>query len=168
MELISRMMDGSIPEGPRGPERGGWFGFRLNQDHKVQYLEEVPLLEGCSRKQLKSIARITEVREVAAETELTRAGQHGDEFFMLVDGKARVEVSPRKRVHLKPGDFFGEISLLDGGPRSATVVTETPARLLVIARRDFARLLAEAPELNRAVMSVLCRRLRAAEQALNA
>lgn len=167
MELVSRMMDGSIPGGPERPERG-WFGFRLNQDHKIDHLAEVPLLSGCSRKQLKAIARITEVREVPAGTELTRAGDPGDEFFVLVDGKARVEVSPRKRVHLKPGDFFGEISLLDGGPRSATVVTETPARLMVITRRDFARLLTEAPDLNRAVMAVLCKRLRQAEQALNA
>jgi CRP-like cAMP-binding protein len=168
MELVSRMMDGSIPEGPHRPERGGWFGFRLNQDHKIEHLAEVPLLAGVTRKQLKAIARITEVREVEAGTELTRAGDPGDEFFVLVDGKARVEVSARKRVSLKPGDFFGEISLLDGGPRSATVVTETPARLMVITRRDFARLLAEAPDLNRAVMAVLCRRLRQAEQALNA
>jgi CRP-like cAMP-binding protein len=165
MELVSRMMDGSIPQGP--PERG-WFSFRLNQDHKIGHLQNVPLLEGCSRKQLKSIARIAEVREVPAGTELTRSGEPGDEFFLLVDGKARVDVTPRRRVHLKPGDFFGEISLLDGGPRSATVVTETPARLLVITRRDFARLLADAPDLARAVMAVLCRRLRQAEQALNA
>jgi CRP-like cAMP-binding protein len=168
MELVSRMMDGSIPEGPGGPERGTWFGPRLSQDHKIEFLEEVPLLEGCSRRQLKAIARITEVREVPANTVLTRAGESGDEFFLLVDGKARVEVSVRKRVTLKPGDFFGEMSLLDGGPRSATVVTETAARLLVITRRDFAHLLAEAPELNRAVLAVLCRRVRQAEQALNA
>ena len=165
MELVSRMMDGSIPQGP--PERG-WFSFRLNQDVKIGHLQNVPLLEGCSRKQLKSIARIAEVREVPAGTELTRAGDAGDEFFLLVDGKARVDITARRRGHLKPGDFFGEISLLDGGPRSATVVTETPARLLVITRRDFARLLADAPDLSRAVMAVLCRRLRHAEQALNA
>jgi len=168
MELVSRMMDGSIPGGPEHPERGGWFGFRLNQDHKIEHLAELPLLAGVTRKQLKAIAKITEVREVPAGTELTRVGEPGDEFFVLVDGKARVEVSARKRVSLKPGDFFGEISLLDGGPRSATVVTETPARLMVITRRDFARLLAEAPDLNRAVMAVLCKRLRQAEQALSA
>jgi CRP-like cAMP-binding protein len=168
MELVSRMMDGTIPEGPKEPERGRWVGFRLNQDHKVEHLQKVPLLAGCSRKQLKAIARIAVVREVPAGTELTRAGEPGDEFFLLVDGKVRVEVSSRLRVSLKPGDFFGEISLLDGGPRSATVLTETPARLLVISRRDFSRLLSEAPELNRAVLAVLCQRLRNAEQALNA
>jgi CRP-like cAMP-binding protein len=167
MELVSRMMDGSIPE-PHRPERGGWFGWRINQDHKVEHLGEVPLLSGCTRRQLKAIARITEVREVAAGTALTQAGEPGNEFFILVDGKARVELSSRRRAALKPGDFFGEISLLDGGPRSATVVAETPARLMVISRRDFARLLAEAPDLNRAVMAVLCKRLRQAEQALNA
>jgi CRP-like cAMP-binding protein len=96
---------------------------------------------------------------------LTRAGEPGEEFFLLVDGKARVDISPRRRVTLSPGDFFGEMSLLDGGPRSATVTAETAARLLVIRRRDFARLLREVPEITRAILAVLCRRLRQAEQA---
>jgi CRP/FNR family cyclic AMP-dependent transcriptional regulator len=167
MELISRMMDGSIPPDPERPGRG-WFGFRVNQDARIDRLQSVPLLEGASRRQLKAIARITEIREVPAGTVITRAGQPGDEFFLLLDGKARVEVSPRKRATLRPGDFFGEMSLLDGGPRSATVVAETAVRLLVIARRDFSKLLTEAPDLTRAIMAVLCRRVRQAEQALNA
>ncbi|HXG17357.1 MAG TPA: cyclic nucleotide-binding domain-containing protein [Calidithermus sp.] len=165
MELVGRMMDGSIPEPRPGGPRGGFFGFRVRQDEKIARLAEVPLLEGCTRGQLKAVARIAEIREVPAGTVLTRAGERGEEFFLLMDGKARVEISPRKRVTLAPGDFFGEMSLLDGEPRSATVTTETAARLLVIRRRDFARLLREVPELTRAILAVLCRRLRQAEQA---
>jgi CRP-like cAMP-binding protein len=170
MELIGRMLDGSIPEPAKGggPERGRFFGFRIKQDDRIARLAEVPLLEGCTRNQLKAVARIAEVREAAAGTVLTRKDQPGDEFFLIVDGRARVEVSARKRSALAPGAFFGEMSLLDGGPRSATVVAETAVRLLVIHRRDFARLMNEVPELNRSILAVLSRRVRQAEQALNA
>ncbi len=169
MELVGRMLDGSIPEPPKaGLSRGGLFGFRVRQDEKMERLAGVPLLEGCTRRQLKAVARIADVREAPAGTVLTRAGEPGEEFFLLLDGKVRVEVSARKRVTLGPGAFFGEMSLLDGGPRSATVVAETAVRLLVVRRRDFTRLLAEVPELTRAILGVLSRRLRQAENAPNA
>ena len=73
---------------------------------------------------------------------------------------------PRKRARLTPGGYFGEMSLLDGGARSATVVAETPMRLLVIKRRDFSTLLREAPELTQSILATLSRRVRQAEQAL--
>jgi len=170
MELIGRMLDGSIPDPTKGGpnERGRFFGFRIKQDEKVVRLAEVPLLEGLTRNQLKAVARITEVREAPAATMLTRKDEPGDEFFLILDGRVRVDVSPRKRATLEPYAFFGEMSLLDGGPRSATVTAETAVRLLVIRRRDFARLLGELPELSRSVMAVLSRRVRDAEQALNA
>ncbi len=169
MELVGRMLDGSIPEPPKaGPPRGGLIGLRVRQDEKMERLAGVPLLEGCTRRQLKAVARIADVREAPAGTVLTRAGEPGEEFFLLLDGKVRVEVSARKRVTLGPGAFFGEMSLLDGGPRSATVVAETAVRLLVVRRRDFTRLLAEVPELTRAILGVLSRRLRQAENAPNA
>ncbi|HEU5321179.1 MAG TPA: cyclic nucleotide-binding domain-containing protein, partial [Methylomirabilota bacterium] len=136
MELVSRILDGSIPLGVKGGG-GGFFRRRVSQDDKIDRLEQVPLLAECSRKQLRAVARITEVREVAAQATLARVGEPGDHFFLIVDGRATVEVSPRKRVRLGPGEYFGEMSLLDGGPRSATVVAETPMRLLVIRRRDF-------------------------------
>src|SRR2546425_4870237 len=89
-------------------------------------------------------------------------------FRSIIDGKARVEVSARKRVRLRPGDFFGEMSMLDGGPRSATVVAEAALRLLVIKRRDFSLLLSKASDLTRSLLTVLSQRVRQAEQALNA
>jgi CRP-like cAMP-binding protein len=167
MELVGRMMDGSIPMTPGGPKRG-FFGFRVSQDDKIEQLEKVPLLAECSRRQLRAVARISEVREVQQGAVITKAGAPGDEFFLIIDGRARVEVSARKRAKLGPGDFFGEMSLLDGEPRSATIVAETAMRLLVIPRREFSRLLAEVPDLMRSLLAVLSRRLRQAEQALNA
>ncbi|HXH82522.1 MAG TPA: cyclic nucleotide-binding domain-containing protein [Candidatus Tectomicrobia bacterium] len=166
MELISRILDGSIgyDTGPRG---GGFFGGRVSRDDRVARLEEVALFDGCSRRQLRAIAKISEVVEVPAGTVLARAGQPGDEFYLILDGSARVEVSARKRARLSPGSYFGEMSLLDGGPRSATVVAETPLRLLVIKRRDFSTLLREAPELTQNLLTTLSRRVRQAEQALS-
>ena len=167
MEFISRILDGSISYTPRGEPRGrSFFGGRVSQDDKIDRLEEVGLLAECSRRQLRAIARISEVIEVPEDTVLARTGAPGDEFFLILDGSARVEVSPRKRSRLKPGEYFGEMSLLDGGPRSASVIAETPLRLLVIKRRDFHTLLREAPELTQSLLATLSRRLRHAEASL--
>jgi CRP-like cAMP-binding protein len=167
MELISRILDGSIPESLRAVTPGArFFGGRVTQDDKISRLEAVPLLEECTRRQLKAVARITDVIEVPAGTALARQGQPGNEFYLIVDGSAKVEVSSRKRSRLAPGAYFGEMSLLDGGERSATVVAETPMRLLVIKRRDFSTLLREAPELTQNILATLSRRVRQAEQAL--
>jgi len=164
MELVTRILDGSISYSPRGEPRGrSFFGGRISQDDKIDRLEEVGLLAGCSRRQLRAIARISEVIEVPAATLLARSGASGEEFFLLLDGSARVEVSPRKRSRLEPGQYFGEMSLLDGGPRSASVIAETPLRLLVIKRRDFTTLLKEAPELTQSLLATLSQRLRQAE-----
>src|SRR5216683_6279745 len=100
----------------------------------------------------------------AADTVITRAGEPGDEFFLIVDGTARVDVSAEKHVPLHPGEFFGEMSLLDGGPRSATVVAATPVRLLVISRRHFSVLLKEVPGLTQTLLTTLSRRVRPAEE----
>jgi len=167
MEFISRILDGSISYTPRGEPRGrSFFGGRVSQDDRIDRLEEVGLLAGCSRRQLRAIARISEVIEVPEDTVLARSGAPGEEFFLILDGSARVEVSPRKRSRLKPGEYFGEMSLLDGGPRSASVIAETPLRLLVIKRRDFNTLLREAPELTESLLATLSRRLRHAEASL--
>jgi CRP-like cAMP-binding protein len=169
MELIGRMLDGSIPYDPKGAEpKPGPFGLQLRQDDKIEHLQRVPLLSGCTQRQLRSIARIAEVQEVPAGTVLTRVGEPGQAFFLIVDGKVQVEVSARKRVRLGPGKFFGEMSMLDGGPRSATVVAETALRLLVIKRSDFSLLLSKASDLTRSLLTVLSQRVRQAEQAPHA
>ena len=168
MELVSRMLEGSIAYNDRGEPLGrSYFGGRISQDDRIERLEEVNLLEGCSRRQLRAIAKISEVIEVPAGTVLARLGHPGEEFFVILDGTARVDVSARKRSRLGPGQYFGEMSLLDGGPRSATVVAETPLRLLVIKRRDFTTLLNEAPELTQSILETLSRRLRLAEATVN-
>ena len=163
MELIGRMLDGSISyENQPGlePSSSG-----LRQDDKIDRLEEVPLFQGCSRRQLRHIARIAETFDAPPGMPLARVGEAGNQFFLILDGNARVDVSPEKHVSLRPGDFFGEMSLLDGEPRSATVVAETPMRVLVISRRNFSTLLGEVPGLIQNILVVLCKRVREAEAA---
>lgn len=163
MELISRMMDGSIPYDPEGRLEPVLSGPGAKQEDKIERLKEVALFEACSQRQLRSVARIARVFDVATGTLLTRAGEPGDEFFLIIDGTARAEVSAQKHVLLHPGEFFGEMSLLDGGPRSATVVADTPLRLLVISRRHFAVLLKDVPGLTETLLVTLSRRVRQAE-----
>jgi CRP/FNR family transcriptional regulator, cyclic AMP receptor protein len=163
VELISRMMDGSIPYDPEGRLEPVSSGPGAKQDDKIERLKEVSMFQECSLRQLRSVAKIARVFDVAAETVLTRAGEPGDEFFLIIDGTARVEVSADKQVPLRPGAFFGEMSLLDGGPRSATVVAATPLRLLVISRRHFSALLKDVPGLTDTLLVTLSRRVREAE-----
>lgn len=122
MELIRRMLDGSIPYDPEGRLELVSSGLGANQGDKIERLKDVPMFEACSQRQLRSVARIARVFDVAAGTLPTRAGEAGDEGFLIIDGTARAEVSADKHVPLHPGEFFGEMSLLDGGPRSATIV----------------------------------------------
>ena len=164
MELISRILDGSISYDPGGRLEPVSAGRGAKQDDKIERLKEVPLFEACSQRQLRRVAKIARVFDVAAGTVLTRAGEPGDEFFLLLDGTARVVVSAEKHVPVHPGEFFGEMSLLDGGPRSATVVADTPIRLLVITRRHFSELLKDVPGLTPTLLVTLSKRVRQAAQ----
>lgn len=137
----------------------------FNRDKKIEHLEDVPIFQTCTRRQLLAVARISDVIEVPAGKTLAQEGELGNEFYLILQGGARVEASGGKRVRrLGPGDFFGEMSLIDGKPRSATVVAETPMQLLVIHRRTFWRLLTEVPHLNYRIMVTLSERVREAEQ----
>ena len=164
MELIGRILDGSIPQDLRDAlRRAQPSGSRVSNDEKMRHLEDVPLLAECTQKQLRAISDISRVVEVPAGTSLTRAGQPGDEFFVILDGSAAVEKPGKKRVFLRPGDFFGEMSLLDGGPRSVTVRAATSLRVLVIDRKNFQGVLREVPDLTEKLLVTLSRRVRALE-----
>jgi CRP-like cAMP-binding protein len=152
MGLIERMFD----------------SFRVGRDEKITHLERIPLFEDCSQRQLRAVADISTVVEVPERTVLTRAGEPGDEFFVIIDGTALVTLSPQKRHRMRPGEFFGEMSLLDGGPRSATVKAETDLRLLVIGRTHFWRLLREVPGLTERILVTLSRRVRQQQQSITA
>ena len=167
MEFIGRVLDGSFGWDLRDLLRQGEEGGRLPQDEKVRHLQKVDIFADCTKKQLKAVAAISRVLEVPAGTMLTRVGEPGEEFFFILDGSAMVDVTRRKRLKMGPGEFFGEMSLLDGEPRSATVRAETDMRLLVILRRNFQALLTEVPEITRTILVVLSRRLRELERTIS-
>jgi CRP/FNR family cyclic AMP-dependent transcriptional regulator len=164
VELVSRMMDGSISYDPKARLEPVSSGATVKEGDKIERLKEVRMFEECSQRQLRSIARIARVFDAPAGTMLTRANEPGDEFFLIFDGTASVDVATEKRGPLRPGAFFGEMSLLDGGPRSATIVAETPVRLLVISRRNFSVLLKDVPGLTQSLLMTLSQRVRKAEE----
>lgn len=129
----------------------------------TEHLKSVALFSACTRKELELIAgATTELRFPAGET-LARQGQNGHEFMVIVEGTARVEISGQTVATLGQGDFFGEIALLDGGPRTATVVAETDLVAEVIGQREFAGLVEDSPQLAKQLLVGLARRLRAAD-----
>ena len=163
MELVSGMMDGSLSYELKNRLEPVVSGTEVQREAKIE-LKEVPMFEGCSERQLRSIAEIARVFDAPAGTVITRVGEPGSEFYLILDGTVSVDLPVGKPVALRPGEFFGEMSLLDGDPRSATVVTETPVRLLVINRENFSVLRREVPDLTQIFLVTLSRRVRQAEQ----
>jgi CRP/FNR family cyclic AMP-dependent transcriptional regulator len=133
---------------------------------KIEVLKKVPLFGALSRRHLDMIARHADQVKRDADATLARQGARGLEFVLIVEGSARVERDGKIIAHLGAGDFFGEMSLIDGRPRSATVVSDAPVVLLVVQTRSFGRLLDTVPGLQRKVMATLCERLRAADETL--
>ncbi|OFX14320.1 MAG: hypothetical protein A2V59_12210 [Armatimonadetes bacterium RBG_19FT_COMBO_69_19] len=138
-----------------------------SRSEKVKLLQRVALFEGLSSRQLAQVARLVDEVNVAAGKRLAMAGQTGRELFVIVEGRALARTPRGRTVQLGPGQFFGEMSLLDGGPRSATVEASTPMRLLVIGYREFWQLLAESPLIAKQIMRVLSNRLREADAAFS-
>jgi CRP-like cAMP-binding protein len=133
--------------------------MHLRKDAKVSLLAGIPLFEKCSRRQLAKIASIAREVEYPAATPVVRKGEPGSEFFVVVEGEADVRTGVRKLATLRPGSFFGEIALITGSPRTATVTTGTPIRALVISSDDFRRLLQGSPDLEFKVLQEIARRL---------
>src|SRR5436309_2176851 len=133
----------------------------LRRDAKIELLKRVPLFAGCSKKELGEIALVADEIDVDSGKVLTREGDSGREFFVLVDGSAEVRRKGRKVRTMDSGDFFGEIALVSSRPRTATVTATAPARLLVVTDRAFRELLQRMPSIQRKVLSALADRLAA-------
>jgi CRP/FNR family cyclic AMP-dependent transcriptional regulator len=129
-------------------------------DAFLDHLREVSLFSALSRKELSLVARRAEDVKVAAGKVLVNEGAPGSEFFVIVDGNARVTRKGRKVATLGPGAAFGELALLDRAPRNATVVAETPMELVVLGQREFAGILDEVPGFSRKLLAGLAHRLR--------
>ena len=135
----------------------------MAKDSKLEQLGRVRLFSACSKKELSLISRVSDEVAVAEERVLCEEGSIGHEFYLILEGQAAVKKGGRKVAVLGPGQYFGEMALLDRGPRSATVVAETPMRLLVIGQREFAAVLDEVPMLAHKLLAAMAARLREAD-----
>jgi CRP/FNR family cyclic AMP-dependent transcriptional regulator len=134
----------------------------FSHDTKADALGRCPFFSRLSRNELLALAKVTEDLEVDEGKTLTRQGQSGSEFFVIVDGEVSVMKDGSEIRTLGPGDFFGEIALLEDTPRTATVTAKTPLRFFVLTRQAFRSLLAHQPELEEKVTRALEERLRGA------
>jgi CRP-like cAMP-binding protein len=132
---------------------------RFSQDTKVEALKGAPLFEGLARKDLVALARVTEDLEVPEGTVLCKEGENGREFFVIVEGTVEIEAKGKRLASLGPGDFLGEIALLEQVPRMATATARTPVRMFVLTRESFKRLVQDNPTVERKILRALALRL---------
>lgn len=133
----------------------------------VALLKEVPLFEGLSRAELKHIARETREQWFQAGQTIVAEGQAGGAFYLIIEGRAHAKVGQKKRGTLGPGDSFGEISVIDRSPRSATVVADTQVKTLAISSHNFISLLEEHFGMTKKVLLGLCSRVRELDRSLH-
>lgn len=124
-----------------------------------EQLAAVPLFAGLSKKQLRRISSLMTRIERPAGQVLTTEGQPGFEFFIVLEGEVEARQGDRVIARRGPGEYVGEIALLDRRPRTATVVATTPVSIEVLSRREFVSLLAEAPELSEQILATVAQRL---------
>jgi CRP-like cAMP-binding protein len=130
-------------------------------------LARIPLFEGLSKKQLSQVSSLMTPLDLKAGKVLARQGEIGREFLILLEGQVEVARDGKIIAVRGPGDFIGEIALLDNRPRTATVTARTDVVVEVLNRGEFASLLAEAPELSAQVMATMARRLAALDRESN-
>jgi CRP/FNR family cyclic AMP-dependent transcriptional regulator len=132
----------------------------MARDEKLEHLKRVPLFAHLGGRELRRLAELTVEIEVGLDSILTHQGRYGQEFFFVLEGRLAVLDGTRRIAELGPGDFFGEISLLDGRPRTATVRAEGMARLLVLGHAEFNSLMDQFPSVREAVLKALVDRVR--------
>ena|SRR5919201_4061496 len=140
--------------------RGSDEYARAMSDRKADVLSRVPLFAHCGRKELEFLASRTDEVQVEAGRRLIEQGDTAGTFYVLLEGEAEVDVDGQARPALGPGDFFGEISMLDRGPASATVMTRTPARLMVMSHAQFRDAIRGNENLLAGVLKAAAERLR--------
>ena len=131
---------------------------------REELLEKVSMFSALNKKELAKVASVTEERRVPSGTVLTKEGEGGDEFYVVAEGMAEASIGGRKVGSIPAGSFFGEMSLLDQGPRTATVTAELPTRLVVLTAKDFGRVLEEVPAISLKIMRGLASRIRKADE----
>jgi CRP/FNR family transcriptional regulator, cyclic AMP receptor protein len=131
----------------------------FSQNVKVDALKRAPLFEELSKKELTTLASVTDDLALEPGTVLCREGRIGTEFFVIVDGDAEVTQGGTKIATLSGGDFVGEIALLTTTKRTATVTATTPLRCFVLTQSAFRLVLAESPSVQVKVLRSLAERV---------
>jgi CRP-like cAMP-binding protein len=129
-------------------------------DGKVELLRNVPLFSELNKRDLGELSALVDEVRVPAGRVLCEQGRGGEEFFVIVEGSVRVERDGRELAVLGPGQFLGEISLIDEGPRTATATTTTEGRVLVVGHREFHSLMDRYPSIETCVLRSLAKRIR--------
>jgi CRP-like cAMP-binding protein len=150
----------SVEEFLLGRETGQGSGGRFGSDW-VDVLRDIPLFKPLSKRHVRRIANLARPHRFAEGTAIVRKGERGETFFLIIDGEATVTLPRRKSIALGAGDWFGELALLDGNPRSATVTARTPVLTMRIARRPFLKLIGKDSELTLGLLKGMTERLRA-------
>jgi CRP-like cAMP-binding protein len=132
------------------------------KDEKLELIQAVPLFSYCGRPELEAIAREADLIDVPEGLALVTQGQRTNEFVVVAAGAVEVTRDGAPVATLGSGDFFGEIALVTGAPRTATVTSTEPSTLLVLTDRAFWRLAEEVPSIQTSVLKVLGERLHAA------
>jgi CRP/FNR family transcriptional regulator, cyclic AMP receptor protein len=131
----------------------------MRKDTKVALIKKVPLFAPLTKAQLAQVASIADEVGLPEGRQLTRQGERGREFFVLIEGEAEVRRNGRKVATIRPGDFFGEIALVSDRPRTATVTATNPVRVLVIRDAEFRSMLLHTPKIALKVMEAVAERL---------
>jgi CRP/FNR family cyclic AMP-dependent transcriptional regulator len=129
-------------------------------------LGRVPLFEGFSKRELEAVYNSAKVTEFSPGKPVVEEGATGVGFHLILEGEAAVTVGGRKRAVLRSGDYFGEMSLIDGGPRSATVRADTRVRTFGLTSWAFLPLIDDHPSMARKMLVEVSRRLRNVEKSL--
>lgn len=132
----------------------------MAHDEKIDLLRSVPLFEGLRDRELERIGALADIVDLPAGRRIMAQGERGAEMFVLVSGAADVERDGESLGERGPGTVLGEIALIDGGPRTASVTLKEDSRLLVLARREFHTLMDDFPEVRLHVLETVAQRLR--------
>ena len=136
----------------------------LTHDRRTDLLAGCPLFKGIDRAGLVGLADLATAIDFPADHVIARQGEIGTGFFVVIDGSVRVVRDGALISHLGPGEFFGELSVLDRMPRNASVIADSPTRCLAIASWDFEKVMLEQPALMLSILRGVATRLREATE----
>lgn len=139
---------------------------RRSRRERADALARVPLFADLGRRHLNQLADAAQIVSYRQGTTVIREGDPGATLFVIVDGTADVSRGGRTLATLSPGEFFGEVSLLDGGPRTASIVAQTPLTAVRLFRAPFYRLVQAEPAIGVRVLAELARRIRRVDRAV--